>query len=184
MYGLVNRAIEQMVCEHHGEATWEQIKAAAGVDTEVFLTNEAYDDAITYRLVVAASEILRVQASQILETFGRYWILKTALEGYGDLLRAAGSDVASFLRNLPNFHARVQLLYPHLRPPRFAYEDVSEHRLVLRYYSDRTGLASFVRGLLLGIGELFKVTLTVEQVGVRGEELDHDAFSVAWSAPA
>lgn len=184
MYGLVNRAIEQMVCENHGEDTWEQIKAAAGVDTEIFITNEAYDDAITYRLVVAASEILRVQASQILETFGRHWILKTAVEGYGDLLRAAGADVASFLRNLPNFHARVQLLYPHLRPPRFASEELGEHKLLLRYYSERTGLAAFVRGLLLGIGELFKVTLTVEQVGVRGEELDHDAFAVTWSAPA
>lgn len=184
MYGLVNRAIEQMVCEHHGDDAWEKIKTAAGVETEVFITNEAYDDAITYRLVVAASEILRVQASQILETFGRYWILKTAAEGYGDLLRAAGTDVASFLRNLPNFHSRVQLLYPHLRPPRFAYEDVSEHKLVVRYYSDRTGLAAFVRGLLLGIGELFKVPLSVQQVGSRGEELDHDAFVVSWTEPA
>lgn len=184
MYGLVNRAIEQMLCERHGEETWERIKQAAGVDTEVFITNDAYDDAITYRLVVAASETLQVQASQVLEMFGRYWILKTAVEGYGDLLRAAGSDVASFLRNLPNFHARVQLLYPHLRPPRFACDEAGERSLVLRYYSERTGLAAFVRGLLLGIGEHFKVELSVEQVGVRGDALDHDAFAVSWTEPA
>lgn len=183
MYGLVNRAIEQMVCEHHGEETWEKIKLAAGVETEVFLSGEAYDDAITYRLVVAASEILRVQASQILEGFGRHWILKTAVEGYGDLLRSAGTDVVSFLRNLPNFHARVQLLYPHLRPPRFTCEGTGEHSLVLRYYSERTGLAAFVRGLLLGIGEYFKVAIAVEQVGVRGDALDHDAFAVSWTEP-
>lgn len=184
MYGLVNRAIEQMVCQGHGEETWEKIKAAADVEAEVFISNEAYDDAITYRLVGAASQILCVHASEILEKFGRHWILKTALEGYGDLLRASGSDVVTFLRNLPNFHARVQLLYPHLKPPRFVCAEVTETSLQLHYHSTRLALAPFVRGLLLGIGELFSVTLQVEQIGVRDQGLDHDVFLVSWAKPA
>ena len=30
MYGMVNRAIEDMVVMHHGGPVWEQIKAKAG----------------------------------------------------------------------------------------------------------------------------------------------------------
>ena len=32
MYGMVNKAVEEMVCMQHGESAWEQIKAKAGVD--------------------------------------------------------------------------------------------------------------------------------------------------------
>ena len=32
MYGLVNKAIEQMVCRDHGEAVWQAIKQEAGVE--------------------------------------------------------------------------------------------------------------------------------------------------------
>ena len=42
MYGMVNKAIEEMVTRHHGESTWAQIKAKAGVDVEVFMSNEGY----------------------------------------------------------------------------------------------------------------------------------------------
>ena len=32
MYGLVNRAVEDLVCTNFGEETWEKIKEKAGVD--------------------------------------------------------------------------------------------------------------------------------------------------------
>lgn len=38
MYGLVNKAIEGLVCDHYGEETWEKIKAKANVDIDTFIT--------------------------------------------------------------------------------------------------------------------------------------------------
>ena len=67
MYGMVNKAVEEMVCMHHGEPVWERIKARAGVDVDVFMSNEGYPDEMTYKLVGAASEVLDVPAPQILE---------------------------------------------------------------------------------------------------------------------
>lgn len=180
MYGLVNRAIEEMVCQHHGDAAWERIRAAAGVEDEVFLTNEAYDDAVTYRLVAAACSVLGAESEQVLEQFGRHWVLKTARESYGDLLRSAGSDVGTFLANLPNFHTRVKLLYPHLRPPVFQCDALGESSMELHYRSTREGLTSFVRGLLHGIGEMFGVQVRVEQTSSRAHGQDHDVFLVSW----
>jgi hypothetical protein len=181
MYGLVNRAIEQMVCQHHGDATWEKIKEEAAVDIDVFIGNQGYDDAVTYRLVGAASAVLNVPADQILEMFGRHWILCTAKEGYGDLLCGAGNDLSSFLCNLPNFHTRVKLLYPHLKPPLFSCDEVTPDSLHLHYRSSRPGLAPFVRGLLFGLGELFKVEVTPVQLAFKDRGADHDIFQVSWT---
>ena len=90
MYGMVNKAIEDLVCSSFGADKWEQIKAKAGVEEEMFLSQEGYPDSMTYGLVRAASEVLGLPAEKILHAFGRHWILKTAREGYGDLLAASG----------------------------------------------------------------------------------------------
>jgi hypothetical protein len=78
MYGLVNKAIEELVVTHFGEDQWELIKKKASVDVEVFVSNEAYPDEMTYDLVSAASEVLGKSASAILVAFGEHWVLKTA----------------------------------------------------------------------------------------------------------
>ncbi|MEZ4364552.1 MAG: heme NO-binding domain-containing protein [Kofleriaceae bacterium] len=180
MYGLVNRAIEQMVCEAHGLEAWERIKEAANVDTEVFISSEAYDDQVTYQLVGASSEVLGVPAASILEAFGRHWVLRTAQEGYGDLLRSAGKSLPAFLANLPTFHSRVKLLYPHLKPPTFRCDEVSTNSLRLHYHSPRVGLSMFVRGLLLGLGELFKIELEISHVEKKDDGANHDVFLISW----
>lgn len=180
MYGLVNRAIEQMISEAHGEARWEAIKGAAQVDTELFIANEGYDDEVTYRLVTAASEVLALPAAEVLEAFGRYWIVHTAKEGYGTLLSSVGNDVGGFLESLPTLHARLRLIYPHLQPPHFASERTAPSSLVLHYRSSRAGLAPFVRGLLYGIGEMFATQVEVAQLASKDEGADHDVFQIEW----
>jgi len=181
MYGMVNKAVEDMVVMHHGEAMWEQVKAKAGVDVEVFMSNEGYPDDITYNLVAAASEALNVPAEQILHGFGEHWVLYTAQEGYGGLMKAAGKTLPEFLRNLPNFHSRVSMIFPKLRPPRFQCSDITDGSLKLHYFSHRQGLAPFVGGLMHGLGKMLKTPVTVRLVEARVEGADHDVFEVTWT---
>jgi hypothetical protein len=185
MYGMVNNAVEQMVCTHYGERTWEEIKARAGVDVDVFMSNEAYPDQMTYALVGAASEVLAVPANKILEAFGEHWVLHTAQDGYGGLMRAAGKSLPEFLVNLPNFHTRVAMIFPKLQPPRFECTDVTAASLKLHYYTHREGLAPFVVGLMQGLGKMFGTPITVRPLESRGTGADHDVFEVSWTpAPA
>ena len=184
MYGMVNRAIEEMVCLNHGGAAWERIKDRAGVDVDVFISNESYADDITYRLVAAASAELGLPAEQVLEAFGEHWVLHTAREGYGGLLEAAGKSLPEFLASLPNFHSRIAMIFPQLQPPRFRCTDVTESSLTLHYYTNRTGLVPFVVGLLHGLGRRFDTPVTVRIVESRDQGADHDVFAVAWSQPA
>jgi hypothetical protein len=183
MYGMVNKAVEDMVCLHHGADTWERIKALAGVTEVMFFTNEAYPDDLTYRLVAAAAETLGASGEDVLVLFGEHWITCTAADGYGALLSAAGSSLPEFLANLPSFHGRVAMIFPDLKPPRFACTEVSSSSLNLHYYTHRSGMAPFVLGLLKGLGKRFGTPVNARMVESRESGADHDVFEVTWYAP-
>jgi hypothetical protein len=183
MYGMVNKAVEEMVCMQHGEPAWEQIKAKAGVDVDVFMSNEGYPDEITYKLVAAASEVLQLPADQILEGFGEHWILHTAQEGYGGLMQAAGKSLPEFLKNLPNFHSRVSMIFPKLQPPGFQCSEITPTSVTMHYFSHRPGLAPFVTGLLHGLGKLFKTPVTVRMTESKIDGIGQDVFLVEWELP-
>ena len=181
MYGLVNKAVEEMVCSQFGAETWETIKQRAEVDADVFLSMNQYPDELTYRLVGAASETLGLSPADILRAFGRYWTLYTVAEGYGELMKLTGASLREFLGNLDNLHARVGLSYPHLQPPSFHCEDTTDGTLLLHYYSDREGLAPMVIGLLEGLGERFATPMAIEQLSSRENGADHDIFRITFS---
>lgn len=183
MYGLVNRAVEKLVCARFGDAAWERIKKRAGVDVEFFASNEAYPDSITYSLVGAASAELNLPAESILEAFGEYWVLEVAPEGYGAMLDSAGRNLPDFLENLPHFHTRVAMIFPKLQPPRFVVTDRTADGLVLHYHSGRVGLEPFLLGVLRGLGKRFQVELAIEHVLSRRTGSDHEAFRIHWSSP-
>ncbi|BCL34066.1 hypothetical protein NSMS1_05130 [Nostoc sp. MS1] len=108
MYGLVNKAIQDMISKYHGEDTWEAIKQKAGLeDIDFFVGMDAYNDDVTYSLVSAASEVLNTPADELLKAFGEYWVTYTAQEGYGELLASVGDCLPQFIENLDNLHARV-----------------------------------------------------------------------------
>lgn len=183
MYGLVNQAIEEMVVLGHGHATWEEIKRTAGVEIELFVSSEGYPDEITYRLVGAACRVLGANADEILDAFGRHWLLHTGRVGYGSMLDAGGRSFGEFLRNLPDFHTRVSLIFPHLEPPRFAVTEIGEGTARLSYFSHREGLAALVLGILRGLGEKFDTEIGIVHDVVRANGADHDEFVVTWQEP-
>jgi hypothetical protein len=180
MYGMVNKAVEGMVCMHYGEAVWEQIKAKAGVEVEVFFGNESYPDEMTYQLVAAGSDVLKLPPEKILEAFGEHWVLHTAREGYGGLMHAAGKSLPEFLSNLPNFHTRVSMIFPKLQPPRFKISESTGNSLKLHYLTNRHGLTPFVVGLLQGLGKMFDTPVKVQVLEARLQGADHDVFLVEW----
>ena len=180
MYGMVNKAIEEMVISGHGEGPWLEIKRRAGVTEDIFISNEGYSDEITYKLVAAASELMGTPPEKILHAFGEHWILNTAQKGYGPMMATGGRTLRDFLINLPHFHDRVALLYPKLAPPHFEITDPQERSLRLHYISHRPGLAAFVTGLLSGLGKMFNTPVRVTPEATKEAGADHDIFFVQW----
>jgi hypothetical protein len=180
VYGLVNKAIQDMVCTRFGEDTWQKIKQTAEIDIDIFISMEGYPDDITHRLVKAASKILNLSSADIMQAFGEYWVQYTAQEGYGEMMDITGDTLPEFLENLDTLHARVGISFPHLQPPSFECTDVEEHSLNLHYHSDREGLSPMVIGLVRGLGTRFETEVNVVQTQSRENGADHDEFLVEY----
>lgn len=180
MYGMVNKAVEDLVRTNHGDEVWQRIKDRAGIDVDVFVSTEGYPDELTYALVGAASEVLGAPAADILEAFGVHWVLHTAPDGYGAILDAAGKTLPEFLMNLNQMHTRVGMIFPELKPPRFECGEVTDRSMLLHHHTFRPGLGPMVKGLVLGLGKRFETPVRVEQVQDREKGADHDVFRVTW----
>jgi hypothetical protein len=185
MYGLVNKALQDLVCSHFDEDTWETIKRNAGVDIDVFVSMEAYPDDVTYKLVAAASEALALSTEEVLKAFGEYWVSYTAKAGYGEMLKLAGDTLPTFLQNLDNLHTRVGLMFPRLKPPSFWCTEIREDSLCLHYrpgLDSREGHGPFVIGLVNGLAIRFNIEIEVEQTATRSRGADHDEFLIRFKA--
>src|SRR4051812_39513698 len=107
MYGLVNLAVQELICSQFGAEKWQQVCEIAGTMGVSFNRMQSYPDEITYKLVDGVSKALGITSDQALCAFGEFWVLYTGREGYGHLFQIAGSSLVDFLHNLDNLHSRV-----------------------------------------------------------------------------
>jgi hypothetical protein len=180
MYGIVNKAIQDLITANFGADKWEEIKEKSEIDVDFFLSNEPYDDDITYKLAGTASEVLGLTLGQVLNALGEWWILKTGKEKYGGLMEAGGNNLKEFLVNLPLFHNRIMLMYPKLTPPEFKVSNIETNSIHVHYHSKREGLQEFVRGLMSGLAKMYNVEATTELLQSRDDGNSHEIFKVSW----
>ena len=180
MYGIVNKAIVDLVTTNFGQEKWEEILLKSGIEVDFFISNEPYDDSITYQLAITAAEVLNMSVGEVLIAFGEWWVVKTTQEKYPGLMESGGDNLKEFLLNLPEFHNRVMLIYPKLTPPEFKVSDITENGLNLHYFSKREGLQEFVRGLLQGLGKMFRTDVNIELLQNRNEGSTHEIFRITW----
>lgn len=180
MYGIVNKAIQDLVIANFGEEKWEIILEKSSIEEDFFISSEAYDDDITFKLAGAVADEMNMSLSDVLVAFGEWWVMKTTKDKYSGLMESGGSSLKEFLENLPLFHNRVMLIYPKLTPPEFKVSEVSENSLNLHYFSKREGLQEFVRGLIQGLGKMFNTKTKIELIRTRDLGDDHEIFKVSW----
>jgi Haem-NO-binding len=177
MYGMVNLAIQEFLCDRYGHDRWTAIRATIPKETDRFLTMEQYPDQLSFDIMTAASDLIAKPISQLLEELGEYWIAFAQRSGYGDLMDVLGEDLFEALQNLDNLHTRVGFAFPDLRPPSFWLTDIEDDTLILHYQSVRSGLAPMVIGLVRGLARRFNQNVSVRQIEPTGR--DHSLFIVA-----
>lgn len=180
MYGLVNKAIKDLVVTNHGVEKWKEICLLSDFHDEEFIGMNPYPDKLTYDLVKNASRVLRADAAAILEAFGEYWILYTADEGYGDLMDLTGSSFVEFLSNLDMLHYRINNIMPELAAPQFSTRNETEKSVELEYRSHREGLVPMLYGLIKGLGKRFDLVVTIEHIQEKNAENDCHVFLIKW----
>jgi guanylate cyclase soluble subunit beta len=109
---------------------------------------------------------------EALRVFGRYWVRFAELSSFGPIMDFTGQDLVTFINNLDRMHRSVVLAMPDARVPSFTLLDETDGHLLVRYRSDRTGLETFVIGLLEGLMDRLNETGTVEIAGRDGHAID------------
>lgn len=180
MYGLVNRAVEDLVVSLRGSAGWRRVCELAGCNPDGFVAMKTYPDALTYHLVEAAAQELDMAPEAVLKAFGEYWILYTAQKGYGEMFEVYGANTLQFLRQLNEMHGRVESIFPEMTLPHFEVDEatVAGNVFELVYTSPRAGLAPFVEGLVVGLGKRFNEALRIEHVARRDAGAPADRFRI------
>ena len=180
MYGLVNKAIKDLVSTNFGEEKWREICQLAGHAEEDFIGMNPYPDKLTFDLVQHASSVLNLTSEEILEAFGEYWILYTADEGYGDLMNLTGSTFVEFLSNLDMLHYRINNIMPELRAPQFSTRNEQEDSVELEYFSHREGMIPMLHGLIKGLGKRFDLNVSIEHIEQKSATNDCHVFRINW----
>ena len=164
MYGMIHCGIRQMVVEELGEEAWVSLERDLGSGPQDMIAAMVYDDALTIRFLVTASERLGLTLEEGLKSFGRYWIRFAERGSFGSILRFTGSDIAAFIANLDRMHRAVVAALPEAQVPSFSLVRQEPGLLRVQYRSDRSGLEPFVLGLLQGIVDRFDLEGEVARV--------------------
>lgn len=180
MYGLVNKAMKELVVGAHGEATWRRICAEAGYADTEFNSMHQYADALTYDLVGAASKVLDTPAEALLEQFGEFWTDFAQNTDFARLMKFGGRTLLEFVQNLDHMHAKIKFSLPELTPPSFRCTDVTERGFRLHYYSNRPGLTPLVIGMIKGIAKMHRTPIEIQLDKGKGNGQDHDEFVVTY----
>jgi hypothetical protein len=173
--------MKQMVVGAHGEDTWRQICAEAGVSDTEFNAMHQYADAVTYNLVGAASNVLGAPAETLLEQFGEYWTDFAQNTDFARLIKFGGRSLVDFAQNLDTMHAKIKVSLPELTPPSFRCTDITDRGFRLHYYSPRAGLAPLVIGMFKGIAKLYATPIQMRHDRTRDGGHDHDEFVVTYA---
>jgi len=154
MYGVINYSVKTLVLEKFGQDTWTRICAEAGVEDDDFKFHEYHPDGQTVSLVLAASKVLGVEADQVLEIYGEYFLKFLEDEAMDKILHIMGSNLADFLDNLDWLHQHLRGTWQDALFPHFRREVRGDGDVDLYYQSGRGSLlAPFIKGLLSAIAD-------------------------------
>ncbi len=163
MYGMVNQAIKMMVIETVNEETWDDICTSLDISSSDFDSFEQHSDQVTLDLVGSICEKLDIEAPELLESFGEYWIKFAMNSEYKTILISFGENPLDLINSLDSLHTRLELTFDDLNPPSFHTTRVSNQEVIVHYNSSRDmPLEFFVVGLLKGIFKLFNAICNVE----------------------
>lgn len=162
MYGLIHRAMRDMVLENLGDVAWQTIEREQAIGPGELISMTVYDDSLTMRLMGAIADALDLPMQAMLHAFGRHWITFVYRGAYESIMRFTGSDLVTLLRNLDRMHQTVRITLPHAIVPSFVVIEESEHAICVEYRSEREGLEPMVTGLLEGLVEHFGLNADIE----------------------
>lgn len=160
MKGIVFNLLQEIVVDHYGEDVWDQLLDKAELDG-VYTSVGSYPDEDLGRLVVSASGMLGLPASDVVRWVGRESLPRLASrfpQFFTPYTRTR--DFVLTLNDI--IHPEVRKLYPGANAPDFEFDTSSPEALIMLYRSERK-LCEFACGLIEGAAAHFGEEARIDQ---------------------
>lgn len=160
MKGIVFNLLEEVVSTAHGDAAWDALLDAAGLDG-AYTSLGSYSDEEIFALVKVASDTLGLAQEDVLRWFGRQ-AMPLLAKRYPSFF-ASHEDARSFLLTLNNIiHPEVRKLYPGAQTPVFDFDTSLADVLAIGYNSPRR-LCALAEGFMHGAADYYGQGLEIVQ---------------------
>jgi hypothetical protein len=178
MKGIVFNLLEEVVRRQFGDATWDQLLQAAGLEG-AYTSLGSYDDAELFKLVQAASSALNLPPDEVVRWFGRQSMPRLA-EKYPRFFEPH-KNTRAFVLTLNNIiHPEVRKLYPGAQVPVFEFDTSSADSLGLTYRSPRK-LCALAEGLILGAADQYGETVLFEHLECMKRGSERCVWNIAFA---
>ncbi len=176
MKGVIFNLLEEVVCEHHGDAAWEALLSATESDG-IYTSLGSYADAELVALVEAASSLTGTPVRTLLHWFGVQALPKLA-ERYPAFFETA-PDARSFILSVNTIiHPEVRKLYSGAACPHFHFAETPD-TLTLGYRSPRK-LCDLAHGFVEGVAHHYGETVSFSQPSCMHDGAPSCQLVVTW----
>ena len=139
MYGIINRALEELVIANFRQEKWLAVKQRSAVEADFFISNEATMTRSRRLLATAVSEEMNMPLSDaVMTAFGEWWIVETGKEKHGGLMDYIRPFLRRILVNPRRFWQQGYAIYPKLvNRLEFKVTDVEANSLQLHLFFEK-----------------------------------------------
>lgn len=161
MKGVIFNVVEEAVSADMSPDAWDAVLERAGL-AGAYTSLGSYSDEDLERIVRAASELLGVDAADLLVSIGRRAF--HGLAGRHPQFAQTHPGLRSFLHSVNSvIHPEVLKLYPQATVPVFETSELPGGGICMVYRSPRR-LCALAHGLMLGAADHYAERLGVEEV--------------------
>jgi hypothetical protein len=165
MHGLINRSIQHFLRDTYGAAAWDDVARAAQVPQDGFEALERYDDAVTDRVLAAASARIGRGRDALLEDLGTWLVFGRDTGWLRRLLRFSGVGFVDFLHSLDDLPDRARLAVPDLVLPPIEVTEHSVNRYTLATRTSWEGFGHVLVGALRAMADDYGALAMLEHDG-------------------
>ncbi|GCC17550.1 hypothetical protein chiPu_0017593 [Chiloscyllium punctatum] len=87
MYGLLCESLHDFIKESYGDDVWKLVRERADVRLHSFVTHEVYSESVIPRIAMAASGITGTPYSDLMNSWGVYFLGFVGKYGYDRILK-------------------------------------------------------------------------------------------------
>lgn len=180
MKGIVFNLLEEAVSGTYGDAAWDNLLDAAGLDG-AYTSLGSYDDEEIFALVKVASDTLGIPPEDVLRWFGQQ-AMPLLARRYPAFF-ANHANTRGFLLTLNSIiHPEVRKLYPGAQTPVFDFDTSLADVLRIGYNSPRR-LCALAEGFMRGAAVHFGEQLEIEQTECMHHGAARCVFDVRFVSP-